>query len=142
MRTMKHRTTDQSSALKLRWNLFFCLLLLPVAGAVGCSMCCGPYDYDYPMFQSSYQRVDPVYGRVGSIFSDPNVAPDGARPLTNADIDEEGDDASDYEELDDPEFRQDDPDVDPFEGVDPEDLEGMDTSTGTQTRHWDNEGWN
>ena len=43
-------------------------------GLAGCSMCCGPYDYHYPTFGGKHERTDPVYGRVGSIFSDPNVA--------------------------------------------------------------------
>ena len=42
-----------------------------LVGSIGCSMCCGPYDYDYPTFGGKHQRVNPSYGRVGSIFSDP-----------------------------------------------------------------------
>ncbi len=37
----------------------------------GCAMCCGPYDYHYPNYGGSVQRSDPVWGRVGSIYSDP-----------------------------------------------------------------------
>ena len=37
----------------------------------GCAICCGPYDYNYPAFGGTVQRSDPVYGRVGSIYSDP-----------------------------------------------------------------------
>ncbi len=37
----------------------------------GCAMCCGPYDYHYPNFGGSVQRSDPVWGRVGSLYSDP-----------------------------------------------------------------------
>lgn len=49
-------------------------------------MCCGPYDYEYPMMDNpNYSRMDPEYGRVGSIFSDPNVG-DGVKPLTNSDV--------------------------------------------------------
>ena len=47
------------------------------AGAAGCSMCCGPYDYHYPTFGGRVQRADPEYGRVGSIFSDPYTAGTG-----------------------------------------------------------------
>lgn len=37
----------------------------------GCSMCCGPYDYDYPSFGGAVQRSHPSWGRVGSVYSDP-----------------------------------------------------------------------
>ncbi len=51
------------------------LLLLAVATltswSVGCSMCCDTYDYDYPTYGGKHERADPVYGRLGSIFSDP-----------------------------------------------------------------------
>ena len=40
---------------------------------LGCSMCCGPYDFDYPTYGGKHERVDRAYGRVGSIFSDPNA---------------------------------------------------------------------
>ena len=43
----------------------FCFL------STGCSMCCGPYDYDYPDFGGKHQRQDRQHGRVGSILSDP-----------------------------------------------------------------------
>lgn len=45
--------------------------MLTIASVSGCSMCCGPYDYHYPTFGGKHQRVDPVFGRVGSVFSDP-----------------------------------------------------------------------
>lgn len=53
--------------------------LLLAAGLLlgsGCSMCCGVSDYDYPTYGGLVQRQDSSYGRVGSIFSDPN-APTG-----------------------------------------------------------------
>ena len=37
----------------------------------GCAICCGPYDYHYPTFGGTVQRADPVWGRVGSLYSDP-----------------------------------------------------------------------
>ena len=37
----------------------------------GCSICCGPHDYDYPDFGGKHQRQDRRHGRVGSILSDP-----------------------------------------------------------------------
>jgi hypothetical protein len=52
--------------------------------SLGCAMCCGPYDYHYPTFGGRIQRADPVYGRVGSIFSDPNMA--GAGPLADSNL--------------------------------------------------------
>ena len=39
--------------------------------STGCSICCGPYDYDYPDFGGKHQRQDRRHGRVGSILSDP-----------------------------------------------------------------------
>ena len=39
--------------------------------STGCSMCCGPHDYDYPDFGGKHQRHDRRHGRVGSILSDP-----------------------------------------------------------------------
>lgn len=53
--------------------------------AAGCSMCCGVYDYAYPTFGGKHERVDPEYGRVGSIYSDPLADP-GVPALTNADV--------------------------------------------------------
>lgn len=107
--------------------------------ATGCSMCCGPHDFEYPMFQSRYARVDPEYGRVGSIFSDQNVMP-GPRPLTNAEVPRKeerlgmDDDDSGNDGTDDPEFRQPDPqkanpEKNPFQGQpDPADQDTQDTS--------------
>ena len=37
----------------------------------GCSMCAGPFDYDYPSFGGAVQRSNPTWGRVGSVYSDP-----------------------------------------------------------------------
>ena len=39
--------------------------------STGCSMCCGPHDYDCPDFGGKRQRQDRQHGRVGSILSDP-----------------------------------------------------------------------
>ncbi len=55
-----------------------------LATSLGCAMCCGPYDYHYPTFGGRIQRADPEYGRVGSIFSDPNMA--GAGPLADSNL--------------------------------------------------------
>ncbi|MEL7496488.1 MAG: hypothetical protein AAFN77_02690 [Planctomycetota bacterium] len=61
----------------------FMLIALVILGAAGCSMCCGPYDYDYPTFGGKHQRVDPSHGRVGSIFSDPMAGYYGAGADSN-----------------------------------------------------------
>lgn len=39
----------------------------------GCSMCSGPFDYDYPSFGGSVQRANANWGRVGSVYSDPGA---------------------------------------------------------------------
>jgi len=55
------------------WIAYIAILTLTLGTTFGCSSCQGPYDYDYPNFGGKHQRVDPTYGRVGSIFSDPNA---------------------------------------------------------------------
>lgn len=55
-----------------RWIVFITVTLTAL-GSLGCSMCCGPNDYDYPNYGGKHERVDPRYGRLGSIFSDPNA---------------------------------------------------------------------
>ncbi len=76
--------------------------------ATGCSMCCGLYDYHYPVVGGKHQRTNPEYGRVGSIYSDP-TAGYGSTPLTNADVPDdspgpininEGDEDQDNNDLD------------------------------------------
>ena len=49
------------------------VVLIVGTGTFGCSMCCGPYDFHYPAYGGKHERVDPTYGRVGSVFSDPNA---------------------------------------------------------------------
>ena len=56
-----------------RWIAYIAIFTLTLGTTFGCSMCCGPYDYDYPNFGGKHQRTNPSYGRVGSIFSDPNA---------------------------------------------------------------------
>lgn len=55
--------------------------LLFASGALflssGCAMCCGLYDNDYLATSELLQRTDPSQGRVGSVFSDPNVGMTG-----------------------------------------------------------------
>lgn len=103
-----------------RWNLLILLVVCPVLWT-GCSLCCGPYDYEYPMMDNpNYTRMDPEYGRVGSIYSDPSVVI-GPAPKTNADIpiEEDPEDELDEELPDDPNFDLDTetsttPELDPF----------------------------
>lgn len=75
--------------MRTRHNRPIAVLLtisLPViASGMGCAMCCGPYDDHYPVFGGRIQRADPVHGRVGSVFSDPNLA--GAGPLADSNLD-------------------------------------------------------
>jgi hypothetical protein len=103
----------------------------------GCSMCCGPFDFDYPMFQTRYARVDPQYGRVGSIFSDPNADP-GVYAPTNADAPPEG---NDDQELELPESELPDNQIDPFRGIPEEELEIPDEES-PRTTGWGLDGWN
>ncbi len=65
------------------WITYIAILTLLLGTTFGCSMCCGPYDYDYPNFGGKHQRVDPRYGRVGSIFSDPTAFADGPSADSN-----------------------------------------------------------
>ena len=51
-------------------------------------MCCGPYDYDYPTFGGKHERVDRAYGRVGSVFSDPQAVYGGESADSNREIPE------------------------------------------------------
>lgn len=39
-----------------------------VLGLSGCSMCCAPFDYDYPYSGGAWVRDNPTSGRVGSVF--------------------------------------------------------------------------
>lgn len=51
--------------------------------STGCSMCCGPFDYDYPTFGGKHLRANRSHGRVGSILSDPMTALGGASADSN-----------------------------------------------------------
>lgn len=90
------------------WIAYITLLAL-VLGTIGCSMCCGPYDYDYPNFGGIHPRADQRYGRVGSIFSDPNAVNFGPSADSNLkpppesrapDVDPEGNDTGEDIDLD------------------------------------------
>lgn len=96
--------------------------------SIGCSVCCGPYDYDYPDFGGKHQRQDRRYGRVGSILSDPlapraggasadsNLLP--APPLKSTEpIREDSEPDGDDEEMDD--IKRDLDDIDDLEDITP-----------------------
>lgn len=59
----------------LRRFLLLATISSSLLSASGCSMCCGVYDYDYPTYGGLVPRADRSYGRVGSVFSDPNASP-------------------------------------------------------------------
>lgn len=93
-----------------------CMIIGLLAFASGCSMCCGPFDYDYPTFGGKHLRADRSYGRVGSALSDP------ARTLTGPSADSnltpppepvsiEPDDDEDTVDLDDLDDTETDADV-------------------------------
>lgn len=72
-------TNQESNKIKISGHqtmkplLSIIFVIIAATGTVGCSMCCGPYDFDYPTYGGKHERVDRAYGRVGSIFSDPNA---------------------------------------------------------------------
>lgn len=109
----------------------FVIAALICFSSTGCSICCGPFDYDYPDFGGKHERQDRRHGRVGSIFSDPLAPRAGGAsadsnlqappPLTSLEPREPDD--SDLEgDLDDPD------DIDDLErdleDIDPLDLDG------------------
>ncbi|MEQ1827360.1 MAG: hypothetical protein ABL921_15490 [Pirellula sp.] len=51
--------------------------------ANGCSICCTPYLDDYVAFGSKHPRMDMKNGRVGSVFSDPQLIGTTAHPGAN-----------------------------------------------------------
>jgi hypothetical protein len=59
--------------------------------ATGCSLCCSPYNDDYVTFGSRTPRLDMKHGRVGSIFSDPQVSSHSYASEPTEGIEYEGD---------------------------------------------------
>ncbi len=54
-------------------------------------MCCGPFDFSYPTYGGFFQRADRDWGRVGSVYSDPNYVPNGPSSDSNLEsIDDSG----------------------------------------------------
>lgn len=126
-----------------RWSAIVILTFATVL-STGCSMCCGPYDFDYPTYGGIHQRANPSYGRVGSVFSDPfaglggpsadsNLKPHpeprtGSGSSSNADSgDREDEDLDDDLEELDRKLDQDLESIEPLE--DPE----VDSETNRQT---------
>jgi len=107
---------------------------MTIFGFVGCSMCCGPYDFDYPTYGGIHHRANPSYGRLGSVFSDHNNGGGGPsadsnlkphpEPEIENDLGLDADDADDFDDLDDLERADEDLDDD-LEGLDDE-LEELD----------------
>ena len=127
--------------------ILFVIAALICFSFTGCSICCGPFDYDYPDFGGKHERQDRRYGRVGSIFSDPLAPRAGGAsadsnlqappPLTSLEPQEPDD--SDLEgDLDDPDdiddLERDLEDIDPLD-LDGEELPSLDEiDEGTDLR--------
>lgn len=82
-------------------NFAYLFVAMICVATTGCSMCCGPFDYDYPTFGGKHQRSVRDFGRVGSILSDPTGAAVGPAadsnlkpvdPAPDIDLDSELDD--------------------------------------------------
>ena len=126
-----------------------CVAVIVCGGLTGCSSCCGPYDYHYPTFGGKHQRVDPTHGRLGSVFSDPNVPlgpssdsnlaphPTVESPSVPADDDDDDDIDDDLEELDLDDEDESRP-LDRLEDDDVEELPRPDEDDGevTASRFW------
>lgn len=74
-------------------KLTFITWLLPAIFAItcysGCSMCCGPDDFNYGTYGGLHPRADMRQGRVGSVFSDPsgtalNLVPHGEKTAADS----------------------------------------------------------
>ena len=121
--------------------ILFVIAALICSSFTGCSICCGPFDYDYPDFGGKHERQDRRHGRVGSIFSDPLAPRAGGAsadsnlqappPLTSLEPQEPDD--SDLEgDLDD--LERDLEDIDPLD-LDGEELPSLDEiDEGTDLR--------
>lgn len=60
----------------------FALFLTLGISLSGCSLCCSPYLDDYAAYGSRTPRMDMKHGRVGSVFSDPQLT---GRMVSSAD---------------------------------------------------------
>jgi hypothetical protein len=58
----------------MKRNIYSALISCVAAvGMSGCAMCCTPYLNDYPTYGGRVERTNREWGRVGSVFSDPNM---------------------------------------------------------------------
>ena len=99
------------------------ILTLSLVASIGCSMCAGPDDFNYPTYGGLHQRADPARGRVGSILSDPYADVAGLSADSNLEPYPEprgNSGASDFDDADD-DFDREDEDLD-------DDLENLDSS--------------
>lgn len=132
------------------------IFTFPLFATVGCSMCCGPDDFNYPTYGGIHQRADPAWGRVGSIFSDPYASASGLsadsnlepypEPRTNRgvgtfdgddDFDRQDEDLDDdLENLDGDDFDGDDEieAIDPLDDRTQPELDGAEDETTTASR--------
>ena len=97
-----------------RLTILFILTVLPIT-FIGCSMCCGTNDFDYPTYGGIHQRADPARGRVGSILSDPFA--NFAGPSADSNLEpypepRSGRDTSDFDEDDDLDLDREEEDLD------------------------------
>ena len=119
--------------------------------STGCSMCCGPFDYDYPTFGGKHLRGNRSHGRVGSILSDPLTALNGASADSNLTappdpinldrdeetIDLEDDDENSDEDIDGLDYRRLDEDLERIEplkdadSIKPPETDSADDSTAS-----------
>jgi len=60
----------------LVWTYVVCLL----SSTSGCAVCCNPHDCKYPAYGGVIERLDPVHGRVGSLYGPQPVFVPGDRP--------------------------------------------------------------
>ena len=51
----------------MKRNRLALLLISLVIPACGCVTACGPFDYEYNCYGGTFDRVDRVYGRAGSL---------------------------------------------------------------------------
>jgi len=119
-------------------SISFTIVMLMILQS-GCSMCCGPFDYDYPAFGGKHLRADRSHGRVGSILSDPMTSVAGPSSDSNLEAPPE----LKRSDTDEDDFFDDDTMTEELEGIEP--LKDKDTlrsperkSTGdsTASRRW------
>jgi len=125
-----------------RWIGFIAISAASIS-LFGCSMCCGPYDYDYPTFGGKHQRVNSNWGRVGSIFSDPLASSSGPSADSNLEaapelrVNNTTSDEDDELELEKYRRELDDKmegDLENLEKIDPDSLPGVDEDNETASR--------